>query len=170
MFQSLVAGRFKFLAHRETRQLSGYALVPAKGGVKIKPTESDAPPAPLPEWFAHGGAAMSKAIEGKILATAEGKGITAITARRIPVAQLVQTLEDQLRAPVFDQTGLTGQYYFAFKSVRVDAPPDAASDSPVLAPTLFAALQESLGLRLEKETVPVDMLVVDHVEKAPTGN
>ncbi len=170
MFRSLLASRFKFLAHRETRQLSGYALVPAKGGVKIKPTEPDAPPGPLPEWFAAKGEAMSKAIEGKILATAEGRGITAITARRIPIAQLVQTLEDQLRAPVLDQTGLRGEYYFAFKSVRADAPPDAASDSPILAPTLFAALQESLGLRLEKQTVPVDMLVVEHVEKTPTEN
>jgi len=138
--------------------------------VKITPTAPDAPPAPLPAWFAAKGEAMSKAIEGKILATMEGRGITAITGRRISIAQLVQTLEDQLRAPVIDQTGLTGQYYFAFKSIRVDAPPDADSDSAILAPTLFVALRESLGLQLEKQTVPVDMLVVDHVEKTPTEN
>ena len=170
MFQSLLAGRFKFQSHRETRELSGYSLMPAKGGVKIKPTPPDAPPAPLPEWFAHGGDAMSKAIEGKILATAEGRGITAITGRRITIAQLVQALEDQLRAPIHDPTGLTGQYYFGFKSIRVDAPPDADANSAILAPTLFDALRESLGLQLEKRTVPVDMLIVDHVEKSPTEN
>jgi len=131
---------------------------------------STAPPAPLPEWFAHGGDAMSKAIEGKILATVEGRGITAITGRRITIAQLVQALEDQLRAPIHDQTGLTGQYYFGFKSIRVDAPPDADANSAILAPTLFDALRESLGLQLEKRTVPVDMLIVDHVEKSPTEN
>lgn len=170
MVQSLLADRFKFQAHRETRQLPGYTLKPAKGGVKIKPTPPGAPPEPLPEWFARGGEAKFKTIEGKILATAEGIGITAITARRITIAQLVQTLEEQLRAPVLDQTGLTGQYYFAFKSVRVDAPPNAASDAPILAPTLFTALRESLGLQLEKQTIPVDMLVVDHVEKTPAEN
>jgi uncharacterized protein (TIGR03435 family) len=170
MFQSLLAGRFKFQAHRETRELAGYSLKLAKGGVKIKPTPPDAPPAPLPEWFAHGGDAMSRAIEGKILATKEGKGITAITGRRIMIAQLVQTLEDQLRVPVTDQTGLTGQYYFGFKSIRVDAPPDADANSPTLAPTLFEGLRESLGLQLEKQTLPVDMLIVDHVEKTPSEN
>jgi len=169
MFQSLLAARFKFQAHRETRQLAGYALAPAKGGVKIQPTPPDAPPAPLPEWFAKGKEAMSKAIEGKVLATMEGRGITAITARRTTIAQLVQTLEDQLRAPVLDRTGLTGQYYFGFKCVRVDAPPEADAD-PVTVPTLFAALRQSLGLQLEKQTVPVDMLIVDHVDNTPTGN
>jgi bla regulator protein BlaR1 len=170
MVQSLLAERFKFRAHREKRQLAGYALMAAKGGVKIKAIAPDAAPEPLPEWFARGGDALSKNIEGKILATMEGKGITAITGRRITIAQLVQTLEDRLRAPVLDQTGLTGQYYFAFKSVSVDAPPNADSDASILAPTLFDALKESLGLRLEKQTVPVDMLVVDHVEKTPTDN
>jgi uncharacterized protein (TIGR03435 family) len=170
MFQSLLAARFKFQFHRETRELAGYSLMPAKGGVKIKPTPPDAPSAPLPEWFAHGGDAMSEAIEGKILATAEGRGITAITGRRITIAQLVQTLEEQLRAPINDQTGLIGQYYFGFKSIRVDAPPDADANSAILAPTLFDALRESLGLQLEKRTAPVEMLIVDHVEKSPTEN
>jgi uncharacterized protein (TIGR03435 family) len=124
----------------------------------------------LPDWFAKGGERISKSIEGKILATMEGRGITAITARRVTIAQLVQTLEDQLRAPVIDQTGLTGQYYFAFKCAQVNAPPDADSDAIISAPTLFVALRESLGLQLEKQTVPVDMLVVDHVEKTTTEN
>ena len=166
MFQSLLADRFKFQAHRETRQMPGYALVPAKGGIKIKATAPDDPPAPLPDWL---GAFQRKvqAMEGKIIAGAGGIGITEIIARRITMAQFVDILEDRvLHVPVVDRTGITGQYYFAFKCIDVNAPNDTDSN----APTLFEALQESLGLRLEKQTVPVEMLVVDHVEKAPTGN
>ena len=170
MFQALLADRFHFVAHHETRQLPGYALLPAKGGIKIKPSQPDDPPAPLPAWFAARGDAWSKVIEGRILATGEGIGITAITARRITIPQFVQTLEDQLRAAVTDQSGLSGQFYFAFKCIDVNAPIDAGPDAASDVPTVFAAVQESLGLRLEKRTVPVDMLVVDHMEKAPTGN
>jgi uncharacterized protein (TIGR03435 family) len=101
-----------------------------------------------------------------MLATAEGKGITALTARRISIPQFVETLQDQLHAPVIDQSGLSGRFYFAFKCVRVDASADADAD----APTLFEAVQESLGLRLEKQAVPVNMLVVDHMEREPAGN
>ncbi|HUI58475.1 MAG TPA: M56 family metallopeptidase, partial [Bryobacteraceae bacterium] len=165
MFQSLLADRFRFVSHRETRQLPGYALVPAKGGPKIKPFSPEDPPAPLPPWLAARGEAESQAIEGRILATTEGIGVTAITARRITMAQLVQSLEDQLRAAVTDQSGLSGQYYFAFKCVDV-----GATDADPNVPTLFDAVQESLGLRLEKRTVPVEMLVVDHIESTPTEN
>jgi uncharacterized protein (TIGR03435 family) len=141
--------------------------VAAKGGVKIKHAAPDDPPAPWPKWFPTVSDAKSKTMEGKIFAGMEGPGITGITARRVAIAQLVDTLEENvLHAPTVDRTGLTGQYYFAFKFVTVDAPADADSSTP----TIFDALQELLGLRLERRTVSVKMLVVDHVEKTPTEN
>jgi bla regulator protein BlaR1 len=166
MIQSLLAERFQFQAHREPRRMSGYALAPAKGGVKIKPAAPDAPPLPLPDSWR---AIQDKApgMEGKIFAYIEGPGVTGITARRATMAQFVQILEDQiLHAPVVDRTALTGQYYFSIKCIDVNAPADTDSNLP----TIFDALQESLGLRLENQTVSVDMLVVEHVEKTPIEN
>jgi uncharacterized protein (TIGR03435 family) len=76
--------------------------------------------------------------------------------------QLTETLQRLLDLPVLDQTGLSGRYYFAFR-YATDADPD------IEYPNLFGALKE-LGLRLEKHKGPVDMLVVDHMEKIPREN
>jgi len=125
MFQSLLAGRFKFQAHRETRQMSGYALVPAKGGIKVEAAAPDDPPAPWPKWFPKVSEGKSKAFEGQILAGPEGVGITAITARRVTMAQFVDILEDQiLHTSVVDRTGLTGKYYFGcvFRAMPISVP------------------------------------------------
>jgi len=165
MFQSLLASRFKLSAHRETKDLTGYALMVGKGGlggVKLKESKPGDPPPPLPEWFA-GRDAMIPQIEGKVLATAEGKGIAAITGRGVSIAEMADALQQPLRTFVLDKTNLAGRYYFGFKFVRDEAPPDAD------APTLSQAIQE-MGLRLEKERGPVEILAVDHVEKMPTEN
>jgi uncharacterized protein (TIGR03435 family) len=162
MFQSLLASRFQLTAHRETKELNGYWLTVNKGGSKLKQTAPGDPPAPLPEWFA-GKDAMIPQIEGKVLATMEGKGIAAITGRRVTMAELADALEQPVGTFVLDKTDLPGQYYFAFKFVRDDAPPDAD------APTLGQAVQQ-LGLRLERERGPVEMLMIDRCEKMPTEN
>jgi len=167
MFQSLLADRFKFQAHRETRQMPGYALRPVKGGVKIKAVASDDPLAPWPPWYRTVSEAKSKAMDGKIVAGAEGVGISGITARRVTMTQFLDILQDRvLHAPVVDQSGLAGQYYFAFRFLDLNAQTEAESSTP----TLFEALKESLGLGLEKQSVPIEMLVVDHMAKAPTAN
>jgi len=162
MFQSLLASRFQLGAHRETKELNGYTLNVGKSGLKLKESNPGDPPAPLPPWFA-GKDAMIPQIEGKVIASAEGKGIAAVTGRRVSMAELAEGLQSPLRTFVLDKTNLSGKYYFAFKFLRDDAPPDAD------APTLAQALQE-LGLRLEKVKGPVEMLVIDHVEKMPTAN
>ena len=120
--------------------------------------------APLPEWFQSKGDTFSAVIEGKIGATGEGKGITAITGRRVTMAQLAETLEQVVGAFVLDKTALAGNYYFGFKCLQRDTTVDAD------VPTIFAAVQESLGLKLDKETGPEEMLVIDHIERAPTAN
>lgn len=162
MFQSLLASRFKMIAHRETKELTGYGLTVAKSGLKLKESKPGDPPPPLPEWFA-GRSAMIPQIEGKVLTTAEGKGVAAITGRGVSIAEMADALQQPLRTFVRDETNLAGRYYFGFKFLRENAPPDAD------APTLAQAIQE-LGLRLEKEKGPVEILMIDHVEKMPTEN
>jgi uncharacterized protein (TIGR03435 family) len=162
MFQALLAGRFKMSAHLETKEINGYVLTTGKGALKIKEAKSGDEPAPLPEWF-QGKEAMIPELEGKLLSTVEGRSIQAITGRRVPVSRLAEALQQPLLTFVLDKTGLPGNYYFAFQYAREDAPPD------VDAPTLFTALQD-LGLRLEKHKGPVEMLVIDHIEKTPTEN
>ncbi|MGD0873337.1 MAG: TIGR03435 family protein [Bryobacteraceae bacterium] len=162
MLQSLLANRFKLAAHRETKELNGYNLTVSKSGLKLREAKLGDPPAPLPEWFA-GKDALIPEIEGKAIATMEGKGITAVTGRGVTMADLANALQAPLGTFVANKTGLTGKYYFGIKFLRDDAPPDAD------APTLAQAVQE-LGLRLEKEKGPVEILVIDHLEKMPTEN
>jgi uncharacterized protein (TIGR03435 family) len=83
------------------------------------------------------------------------------------LAQLVTRLAAQLGEPVKDDTGLEGKYDIAlFWSER---PPGAEMDADA-GPDLVAALQEQLGLKLERKKGPVEILVIDHAEKVPTGN
>ena len=95
-----------------------------------------------------------------------------------PVTKLVSTLSNLLGRPVSDGTGLTGEYDFRLAWWPDVAEPRRQQDgSPVPSapdadsgPTLFGALQTQLGLRLEPMKGQVDVLVIDHAEKAPTGN
>ena len=74
-------------------------------------------------------------------------------------------LAGQLRHPVSDDTGLQGKYDFTMNWIMGGAL--AADDT---GPTIFAALQQQLGLKLESKKGTVDILVIDHIEKAPTEN
>jgi uncharacterized protein (TIGR03435 family) len=146
-----------------TKEVEGYALTVGKNGLKIKEFRAEDNPAALPEWFQKQGDIAAQ-LEGKVVATIPKAGIVAITGRRVSMLQLAETLQRVLRVSVLDQTGLPGNYYFALEFAQEDHPAD------VDVPSLFAAIQESLGLRLEKHTGPVEMLVVDHIEKTPGEN
>jgi uncharacterized protein (TIGR03435 family) len=87
-----------------------------------------------------------------------------IKANRMTTAQLAEVLSRLLGIPIADNTGLTGNYDFLLKWI----PDDAAADATP-GPSIFAALQESLGLRLTSGKEPVDVVVIDHVEK-PSEN
>ena len=129
-----------------------------------------------------------------------GRGATAMmlmngnarmTANRQSMAGLAEMLSGQLDLPVVDMTGLTGNYdftlYFAPEGLvgmrlpgGLPPPPPPGEGGPGMPmasapdaqsnPSLFAALQEQLGLKLEQRKGPVDLLVIDHLEKAPVEN
>jgi uncharacterized protein (TIGR03435 family) len=161
MFQSLLKERFKLVTHQVTKEADGYALSVGKSGLKVKEAKTGDTPPPLPEWVR--GVSVS-AFEGGISATLPEKGVTAVTGRRVSISKLVDTLRQVLGGKmVWDQTGVTGDYYFAFRY--------ASDDNPeVDVPSLASALRENLGLELKKQKGPVEMLVVDSMEKEPTAN
>jgi uncharacterized protein (TIGR03435 family) len=138
--QSLLEKRFQLRTHRETRELPEYSLVVEKGGIKP---------------------------EGLRVSENRRRGINsrqgAMTGEAAPMANLAVVLSRQLERPVVDNTGLQGNYDF-----MVEWTPDlAVGDSP--GPSLFTALREQLGLRLEATKGPVEVIVVDGAEK-PSEN
>jgi uncharacterized protein (TIGR03435 family) len=162
MFQRLLADRFKMAVHRESKEQNGYALVASKNGPKIRGVKPGEEPPPMPEYF-KGKPELKTTMEGSIVQSTE-HGFRVITGRRVSMPKLAEALQDPLSAFVLDESGLPGNYYFALEFVPENNPKN------VDGPSIFAALQEQLGLRLEKRKGPVEMLVVDHFEAAPTEN
>jgi uncharacterized protein (TIGR03435 family) len=160
MLQKLLADRFKMVVHRETKEFQGYALIGAKNGPKIKASTVEESPS-LPEYFK---GKPPAAFEGRIVVSMEGRGTSAITGRGVSISQLADILGDTLRTFVLDQTGMIGKYYFGFTFLRVGGVID-----DVQAPAIFDALQDELGLKLDKQRDPMEVLVVDRLEK-PSQN
>jgi uncharacterized protein (TIGR03435 family) len=105
------------------------------------------------------------------------------TGGQVPISQICGFISNQLGRPVVDQTGLTGKYDFNLEfapenmpNMPLPPPGGGRGDSGSLpastdpAPTLIGALQEQLGLKLEQKKLPVDIVIVDHIEKTPTEN
>jgi uncharacterized protein (TIGR03435 family) len=151
MLQTLLVERFKLAAHRETRDLPVYALVVGKNGPKLTKVEAR-----------ESGGDMSSG-DG----TATG---TAVTMVRL--AGFLATPRIDLGLPVVDQTGLNGAFSFTLKWTpeRKLMKPDAEAPAPDAPPPILVALQEQLGLKLEKRKAPLEVVIVDHAERVPTEN
>jgi uncharacterized protein (TIGR03435 family) len=156
IMQAMLADRFKLKVHRETKEMPVFALVIAKSGFKLKEADpNDTYPNGMkgPDGIGHAGAMMID--RGKL------------TAQGIPMSALANNLTFQVHRIVVDKTGLTGKYDFTLQWS-----PDEVhgADAPESAgPSIFTALQEQLGLKLEQSKGPVDTVVVDHVEM-PSDN
>lgn len=148
--QTLLADRFQLQVHRETKEISEYALIIAKNGAKL--TEA----APSPER------------RGEGIRSGCGK----MTGTRASMANLAFMLTRQMGRPVLDRTGLESKYDFqvdwAPEAACAGPPGDSGTDSLPAAsdgPSIFTALQERLGLKLEAIKGPVEVVVIDRVEK-----
>jgi uncharacterized protein (TIGR03435 family) len=171
MLQNLLAERFDLAAHRETRDVAGYEMVVAKGGLKLKEsantgactannrTENDRDG--LPQLTPGCSGASTFPIPNG----------SRYSFRQQPLLTLAELLRSTLAMPVLDKTGLTGKYdfnlTFTTRGPSTAAADDAAGDGP---PDLFTAVQQQLGLRLEQKKTPVDVLVVDRAEKTAKEN
>ena len=163
LMQAMLAERFKLKVHRETKELQLYSLVIAKGGFKLKDAD---PNDTYPNGF--------KGPDGASHAGMMGISNGTLKAQGIPISNLANNLSLQLHRQVVDNTGLTGKYDMTLKWAPDDnhgasAPADnhgASADvsSADSGPSIFTALQEQLGLKLEPTKGPVETIVVDHVE------
>lgn len=138
--QDLLHQRFHLVTHTETRLGSGYALVVSKGGQRLTPTKADHFP-------------------GFRLNVSPGH----MRGANWSMPQLAKYLTPAAGFPVVDQTGIAGSYDIDFSYN-----PKSNADSAL--PTLDVALQEATGLLLKPQKVPVEMLVIDSVDKVPTEN
>jgi uncharacterized protein (TIGR03435 family) len=163
MIQALLADRFKLTVHHETKELPVYALVIAKNGLKMREAKPD-------ESYSNGvKGADGHALGKSVMEFGRGQ----LTGQGVPIASLAQLLSQQPELDgrvVLDRSGLTGKYDFTLQWTPENlmlngmqgpgnAPPPDSSG-----PSLFTALQEQLGLKLESAKGPVDALVIDHVE------
>ncbi|HEY1894907.1 MAG TPA: M56 family metallopeptidase, partial [Terracidiphilus sp.] len=160
MLQSLLADRFALKANIETRELPVYALVVAKGGIKMKHVVPD--PLPPPGTPPPPGAHLPR-----LMKTGDQ-----YTATAFPVEEFSHWLShfDELgNHVVVNDTGLTGNYDFVLSGVGMGSMEGnhEASDEP--ATSIFTALQEQLGLKLEPRKAPVEVLIVDRAEQ-PSAN
>jgi uncharacterized protein (TIGR03435 family) len=168
MLQALLADRFKLKVHRETKQVPDYELVVAKGGPKLKESTEPDPNGPKGR--------DGKPIQGGFMMMRRSGQIT---AQLFSTEQLADFLQGSMGVSrmVKDKTGLTGKYNFTLNwtpdaaagagSVEGFKAAPGADDSN--APSIFTALQEQLGLKLQAGTGTIDAVVVDHVER-PEGN
>jgi uncharacterized protein (TIGR03435 family) len=155
MLQKLLADRFELTFRHDQKELSVYAMVVGKAGPKLTNSEGD--PNGLPGLFFR------------------GPGV--LTVRNATMADFAGVMQAAvLDRPVVDQTGLSGRFdfqlnwtpdetQFGCRGARVP-PPDDNADVP---PDLFTAIQQQMGLQLKSVKAPVDVLVIDRVEK-PSGN
>jgi uncharacterized protein (TIGR03435 family) len=148
MLQVLMADRFKLAAHHEARDLPVYLLVIARGGPKLQVAQPDSNGANSPHW-------------GRGTTSTEGK--TTLDAQQMTMDVFAGMLARPSGRTVLDKTGLTGKYEFKLEFT----PNDSLAESN--SPTLFNALREQLGLKLEPGKNSVDVVVIDHVER-PSGN
>ena len=145
MLDALLADRFQLKVRREPKEGNVYALVVAKGGPKLQPPTGDRSYVSLYRYDPPTQPGVHYALAGK----------------KADLALIAKNLAQQMGRPVIDRTGIEGEFDF-----KVDY---AIDDNPESGVPLLAAIQTQLGLKLESTKGPVEMLVIEHVEK-PSGN
>lgn len=149
MMQALLAERFKLAVHRETREMSALIMTVGKNGHKL--TVNDTPGSPS---FS----------DGRLNLT--GNGAT--------LKQMTDFISRQLKVAISDQTGLTGRYNYHLdiaSFVTEEMMRNANGGIPIEAPAIVAkAMQEQLGFKVDSGKVPMEVIVIESVEKAPTEN
>jgi uncharacterized protein (TIGR03435 family) len=153
LLRSLLEDRFQLKVHRETKLLPGYALVVDKRGSKLQPNT--------------GGKSSIK----------NGKGL--LVAKKEGMVWFIGWLSQALGRTVIDKTGLRGEFDFSLEwtpgpteNLTIVQPPATSADAALpdsAGPSLFTALQEQLGLRLDSQRTSTDVIVIDSAQR-PSSN
>jgi uncharacterized protein (TIGR03435 family) len=146
MLQALLADRFKLKLHPETKELPIYSLGLSKAGIKMKPGIDAGEPRRIQQFTSNNRVRLQ--------------------GYRQTIDDLANRLSPLVSRPVFDTTRLEARYDFVL-TFSLDG---SATSDPEAPPDIFAALPAQLGLQLESKKGPVELLVIDHVERIPTGN
>jgi len=162
MLQTLLEDRFKLIVHRETKEMPVYALVPARRGLRLPGATpgscatfglDSAPPAP----------------DRHVLAPCDRLSVasTWLEDSKISMPSFASALAGILGRPVIDKTGYTGTFELdiEFAPVGLSGPPVDGGSVDSSEPSIFTVLQE-LGLKLEAQRAPAEIVVIDHAEKA----
>ncbi|MBI4473462.1 MAG: TIGR03435 family protein [Acidobacteria bacterium] len=174
MLQTLLAERFGLKFHKETRELPVYELVVAKNGPKLKESNPNSDGTPMRVTTPDGrGQAVGR---GMMMI-----GMGQITGGGMTTAQLAQMLGNNLGRTVIDKTGLTGSYDIqlswtpdpseggGFRGMPMPLPPAGERGTPPgrdeTLPSLFTAIQDQLGLKIESGRGPVEVMVIDSAQK-----
>jgi len=179
MLQSLLADRFQLTVHRETKEISVYAVLPAKNGPRLPDSKPGScvtfgPNSPPPPPQAPG--QPSPLVCGGFFT-----GPSSLDGIKMTMAQFVDALSIVLGRRAVDKTGFAGTFdvhlEFSPEGTALDRRGPGDIESPANAgnpdtswPSIFTAVQEQLGLRLESQKGPSEVLVIDDVERAPSEN
>lgn len=187
MLQSLLADRFRLKTHRETKELPVYAILVGKGGLKMTesppdPDADSAAAAPINVSASGSRAGVSVNLGGgSYYAFANNK----FEAKKMTIAVFADCLTRFMDRPVVDMTNLSGKYdltlqltpedYLAMTirsaiAAGVSLPPEALKYIEGAADESLYASMESLGLKLEPRKAPLEVLVIDQMDKTPTAN
>jgi uncharacterized protein (TIGR03435 family) len=177
MLLPLLVDRFNLKYHHETRELTAYSLVVAKGGVKMKEHPPDPQVAKATPKDGDADSPRGPPRGSRMRMMGPGQ----VESENTPVKFLAHILSQQLGKSVVDRTGLTGSYDYTLQWTPDDAsmpmkggegggpPAHDESAPPSGGPSLFTAVEEQLGLKIESTKGPVDVIVIDHLD-LPSAN
>jgi len=151
MLQALLADRAKLALHPATKDLETYSLMVADNGPKLQPAPAGESDEPKEQGAMHMGRQQMRMQIG-------GNQVYGIGAQGMPLDDFAQQISRQLGTPVVNKTGLNGRYDFNLHWS------DGKGSSNASEPSLIDAVQEQLGLKLEPQKAPMQVLVIDHIQ------
>jgi uncharacterized protein (TIGR03435 family) len=171
MMRNLLAERFQLKTHIASKDFPAYELVIAKSGLKMKESggaSESTKPAAVRDGFPTLPPGPGLVVN---FSSSGAYRLVRTRGRQQPLSALARTLRTPGEEPVVDKTGLTGKYDFTLEyTIDSEGAGHGGDAEPSVAPTIFTALQEQLGLQLVARKSPFDVVVVESFERTPVGN
>ncbi len=174
MLGNLLRDRFNLRFHMDSKPLPVYVLHVAKNGTRLREAthapgtdNAAAPSVPVGGRDAQGFLVVPAGFQGSRALPIDGEIF--VTAQDAPLVELTRLIETKVGRPIIDETGLASHYDFKIHMEWIGRPA-GAGDAPSGAPSVFTAVEEQLGLKLESASRPIPQFVIDSIDRAPTEN